>query len=119
MSCSGSTFLSLGVPTIITQGQALGKVAGNMPVNYEIPSADNDTENEDIIADVLFPCCTATTFSEIDGDSFDEYPPESEAHLHIELYSLPCDFSDKDSIKENILAPELFFDYSSEEDEDD
>ena len=119
MSCSGSSFITPGVPTIVTQGQALGKVAGNMPVNYEIPSADNDTENEDIIADVLFPCCTATTFSEIGGDFFDEYPPESEAHLHIELYSLPCDFSDKDSIKENILAPELFFDYSSEEDEDD
>ena len=119
MSCSGSTFLSPGVPTIVTQGQALGKVAGNMPVNYEIPSAENDSENEDIIADVLFPCCTATTFSEIGGDFFDEYPPESEAHLHIELYALPCDFSDKDSIKENILAPELFFDYSSEEDEDD
>ena len=119
MSCSGSTFLSPGVPTIVTQGQALGKVAGNIPVNYETPSEDNDTENEDIIADVLFPCCTATTFSEIGGDFFDEYPPESEAHLHIELYALPCDFGDKDSIKENILAPELFFDYSSEEDEDD
>lgn len=119
MSCSGSSFLSPGVPTIVTQGQALGKVAGNMPVNYEIPSADNDSENEDIIADCLFPCGTATTFSDIGGDYFEQYPPEDEAHLHIELYSLPCDFSDKSSVKENILAPELFFDYSSEEDEDD
>ncbi|MBQ6554912.1 MAG: hypothetical protein IJL89_06750, partial [Firmicutes bacterium] len=119
MSCSGSSFISPGVPTVVTQGQALGKVAGGMGVNYEVPDAENDTENEDIMADYLFPCGTGTTFSDIGGDYFEQYPPEDGAHLHIELYSLPCDFSDKDSIKENILAPELFFDYSSEEDEDD
>ncbi len=118
MSCSGASYIRSGVPTLVTQGQALGLVGKNMGVNNSTPSSDNDTENEDLIADLLFPCATATTYHDIDGDYFEEYPPESEAHLHIELYSLPCDFTDENSVKENILAPELFFDYSSEESEE-
>lgn len=118
MSCSGASYIRSGVPTLVTQGQALGLVGKNMGVNNTAPSSDNDTENEDLIADLLFPCATATTYHDIDGDYYEEYPPESEAHLHIELYSLPCDFTDENSVKENILAPELFFDYSSEESEE-
>ncbi len=115
LSCSSGSYIPEGVPTVVTQGQVLGVVANNIEVNNIVPNSENDTENEDIIADCLFPCSTSTTYHNIGGDYFEEYTTPSKNHLHIELYSLPCNFADKKSVKENILAPELFFDYSSEE----
>ncbi|HAG04134.1 MAG TPA: hypothetical protein DCG28_01730 [Lachnospiraceae bacterium] len=117
LSCSSGSYIPEGVPTVVTQGQTLGVVANNIEVNNIVPNSENDTENEDIIADCLFPCSTSTTYHNIGGDYFEEYTTPSKNHLHIELYSLPCDFTDKKSVKENILAPELFFDYSSEEED--
>ena len=32
----------------------------------------------------------------------------------MEMYKLPCDFTKKEEIEKNVMAPELFFDYSKE-----
>ena len=114
ISCSSSSFVSLGAPTLVHQGDALGKVAHNIAVNTSVPDKDNDTENEDIMADKLFPCCTSTIYHEIGGDVFD-IPEAEQDHIHIEMYKLPCDFTNEAVMVKNVLAPELFFDYSREE----
>ena len=114
ISCSSSSFVSLGAPTLVHQGDALGKVAHNIAVNTSVPDKDNDTENEDIMADKLFPCCTSTIYHEIGGDVFD-IPEAEQDHIHIEMYKLPCDFTNEANMVKNVLAPELFFDYSREE----
>lgn len=116
MSCTSSSFIPANTPTIVHKGDALGKVCGNVWVNNNIPDNDNDSENEDIFADKLFPCCTATAYHTIGANEYDVPEPE-EDHLHIEMYKLPCDFSNAGSIEDNVLAPELFFDYSNEVDE--
>ncbi|MBQ8941243.1 MAG: hypothetical protein IJ062_05345 [Firmicutes bacterium] len=114
ISCSSASFVSLGAPTLVHQGDALGKVAHNIAVNTSVPDKDNDTENEDIMADKLFPCCTSTVYHEIGGDVFN-IPEAEQDHIHIEMYKLPCDFSSAADMEKNVLAPELFFDYSREE----
>ena len=116
MSCTSSSFIPANTPTLVHKGDALGKVCGNVWVNNNIPDKDNDSENEDIFADKLFPCCTETTYHTIGANEY-EVPEPEEDHLHIEMYKLPCDFSDAGSIEANVLAPELFFDYSNEVDE--
>ena len=93
-------------------------VANDIGVNDTRPDSDNDSaDNEDIIADVLFPCNTSTDFSDIGGNNFNTHIAPEENHIHIEMYKLPCDFSDAADVKKNILAPELFFDYSQEDEE--
>ena len=114
ISCSSASFVSLGAPTLVHQGDALGKVAHNIAVNTSVPDKDNDTENEDIMAGKLFPCCTSTVYHEIGGDVFD-IPEAEQDHIHIEMYKLPCDFTNEADMVKNVLAPELFFDYSREE----
>lgn len=116
ISCSSSTFISPGTPTEVTQGNSIGKVAHNTSANYNISPKDNDSENEDIFADKLFPCSASTDYHSIEENEFD-IPEPSTDHIHMELYKLPCDFTDANSIEENVLAPELFFDYSNETDE--
>ncbi len=116
MSCTSSSFIPANTPTLVHKGDALGKVCGNVWVNNYIPDKDNDSENEDIFADKLFPCCTATAYHTIGANEY-EVPEPEEDHLHIEMYKLPCDFSSTSSIEDNVLAPELFFDYSNEVDE--
>ena len=116
MSCTSSSFIPANTPTLVHKGDALGKVCGNVWVNNYIPDKDNDSENEDIFADKLFPCCTATAYHTIGANEY-EVPEPEEDHLHIEMYKLPCDFSNTSSIEDNVLAPELFFDYSNEVDE--
>ena len=113
-SCSSSSFIAVNTPTVVHQGDALGKVAHNIAVNTTVPDKDNDTNSEDILADKLFPCCTNTIYHEIGGDEF-TVPEAEQDHIHMELYKLPCDFSSAADMEKNILAPELFFDYSDEE----
>ncbi|MBR1445389.1 MAG: hypothetical protein IJ583_17855 [Firmicutes bacterium] len=115
ISCASTTFIPSDTPTQVSKGRLLGKVAGNVSANYKIPDSENDTDNEDIFADKLFPCCTDTAYSSISDNEYD-IPKPNEDHLHIELYKLPCDFTDKGVIEKNMLAPELFFDYSKEVD---
>ena len=115
ISCALTTFIPSDTPTQVSKGRLLGKVARNVSANYKIPDSENDTDNEDIFADKLFPCCTDTAYSGI-GDNEYDIPKPNEDHLHIELYKLPCDFTDKGVIEKNMLAPELFFDYSKEVD---
>ena len=115
ISCSSASFISTSTPTIVHQGDALGKVAHNIWVNTNVPDSDNDTENEDIMANKLFPCCTSTVYHEIGGDEF-TVPEAEQDHIHLEMYKLPCDFNDAADIEKNVLAPELFFDYSREDD---
>ncbi len=88
-------------------------VADNIEVNYKTPETANDTENEDIFADRLFPCSTLTDYHSIGGDEF-AIPEPTGNYIHIEMYKLPCDFTNKADIEKNVLAPELFFDYSQE-----
>ncbi|MBQ8940896.1 MAG: hypothetical protein IJ062_03595 [Firmicutes bacterium] len=114
ISCSSGSFIAANTPTVVHQGDALGKVAHNIAVNTIVPDKDNDTDNEDILADKLFPCCTSTAYHEIGGDVFD-IPEAEQDHIHIEMYKLPCDFSSAADMEKNILAAELFFDYSDEE----
>ena len=115
ISCSSASFIATSTPTIVHQGDALGKVAHNIWVNTNVPDSDNDTENEDIMANKLFPCCTSTVYHEIGGDEF-TIPEAEQDHIHLEMYKLPCDFNDAADIEKNVLAPELFFDYSREDD---
>ncbi|MBQ7266154.1 MAG: hypothetical protein IJS61_08655 [Firmicutes bacterium] len=115
ISCSSASYVGTQV---VTAGTPLGLVGGDMGVNYYAPSIDNDTESEDLSASAVFPCYTDTTFHTIDGDFFEEHPEASRPHIHIELYKTPCDFTKITDLDANILAPELFFDYSSEEDTD-
>ena len=115
ISCSSSSFVGINTPTEVKRGQGLGRVAHNISANYNIPLDKNDTENEDIFADKLFPCSTSTDYHSIEENEFD-IPEPSTDHIHMELYKLPCDFTDANSMESNVLAPELFFDYSNETD---
>ena len=109
ISCSSVSYIPTTTAVNVEKGTSwLGKVSAVQPVNYEIPDMDNDTENEDIFADKLFPCFTGTDFQSIDSNDYDIPSPQYE-HIHMEMYSLPCDFNDKNSIEENVLDPELFF----------
>ena len=118
ISCSSASFIAVNTPQVITKGTALGKVANDIGVNDTQPDSDNDSaDNEDIIADLLFPCNTSTDFRNIGGNNFNTHIAPEENHIHIEMYKLPCDFSDAADVKKNILAPELFFDYSQEDEE--
>jgi hypothetical protein len=114
ISCSSASYISSSTPKVVTKGDWLGLVADNIEVNYKTPKSDNDTENEDLFADKLFPCSTSTNYSSIGKNKF-EVPKPQQNHIHIEMYKLPCDFTDKADIEKNVLAPELFFDYSKEE----
>ena len=111
ISCSSNSYV-IG-SKIVKQGDLIGVVAHNIGVNTTTPDSSNDTENEDIFADNLFPCSTSTVYHEIGGDEF-TVPEAEQDHIHIEMYKLPCDFSSKTDIEKNVLAPELFFDYSAE-----
>ena len=113
ISGSGNTCVPTASPRVVQAGEIIGYTASNVSVNYNIPDKDNDTENEDLYANRLFPCFTGTDFRDIDANDQD-VPPVEKPHIHMEMYHLPCDFSDYDSIEENVLAPELFFDYSKE-----
>jgi hypothetical protein len=115
ISCSSASYISSSTPKVVTKGDWLGLVADNIEVNYITPKSDNDMENEDLFADKLFPCSTSTNYSSIGRNKF-EVPKPQQNHIHIEMYKLPCDFTDKADIEENVLAPELFFDYSKETD---
>ena len=115
ISCSSASFIATSTPTIVHQGDALGKVVHNIWVNNNVPDSNNDTENEDIMANKLFPCCTSTVYHEIGGDEF-TVPEAEQDHIHLEMYKLPCDFNDAADMEKNVLAPELFFDYSRETD---
>lgn len=102
ISCSSNKYISDSC--MVTKGQELGEVAADCQVNKSIPISSDDNENEDLFAEYLFPCCTGTKYH-MDTENT-EYN-----YLHIEYYKLPCDFNDINSIKENVLAPELFFTY--------
>jgi len=115
ISCSKAAYIPTAAPKIVKQGDWLGIVGKNMEVNYEIPDMDNDTENEDIFADKLFPCSTLTDYHSIGKKKF-EIPETTQDYIHIEMYKLPCDFNDKSDIEKNVLDPELFFDYLKEVD---
>lgn len=116
ISCAGTSALPINTPVIVRAGDILGTVGDNMTVNYKKPvSSDDSPDNEDLFADKLFPCCTGTNYKNIGSNQYSEPDPEYE-HLHIEMYKLPCNFFDVSSIENNVLAPELFFDYSNEED---
>lgn len=115
ISCSSASFIPTTLPKEIKQGEPLGIVADNISVNYTKPNKENDTENEDIFADKLFPCCTDTLYHNLGANDFTIPQPEQD-HIHIELYKLPCDFTNVTDIEKNVLAPELFFDYSKEGD---
>ena len=106
ISCSSSTYVLSS--RVVNQGDKIGKVASVCSVNTEIPDSSNDSENEDLFAEYLFPCCTGTKYNRDSTDTRYDY-------LHIEYYKLPCDFNNIDSIKENVLAPELFFTYPEKE----
>lgn len=115
ISCSSASYISSAAPKVVKKGDWLGLVADNIEVNYKTPETANDTENEDIFADKLFPCSTLTDYHSIGGDEF-AIPEPTGNHIHIEMYKLPCDFTNKADIEKNVLAPELFFDYSKETD---
>lgn len=114
ISCSSGSFIPANTPTIVHQGDALGKVAHNIGVNTVTPKSTNDYENEDIFASKQFPCSTSTAYHEIGGNVF-TVPEAEQDHIHIEMYKLPCDFSSASDMEKNVLAAELFFDYSQEE----
>lgn len=105
ISCAKTSALPVGTYTMVRKGDLLGTVAKNVTVNYKKP--------ESTFADKLFPCCTGTGYHYLSSNEFDEPEPEY-SHIHIEMYQLPCDFSDTADIEKNVLAPELFFDYSKE-----
>ena len=115
ISCSKASYIPTASSKVVRQGDKLGIVGGNMEVNYKIPDTANDTENEDIFADKLFPCSTFTNYHNIGKNEFD-IPENTQDYIHLEMYKLPCDFSDKADIEENVLNPELFFDFSKEAD---
>jgi hypothetical protein len=114
ISCSSASYISSATPTVVKKGDWLGLVADNIAVNHTAPSSDNDVENEDIFADKLFPCSTLTNYRSIGSNEFTAPSPDGN-YIHIEMYKLPCDFTDKSDIEKNVIAPELFFDYSKEE----
>ncbi len=115
ISCSKATYIPTVSSKVVKQGDKLGIVGGNMEVNYKTPDMDNDTENENIFADKLFPCSTFTNYHNIGKNEFD-IPENTQDYIHLEMYKLPCDFSDKSDIEKNVLNPELFFDFSKEAD---
>jgi len=115
ISCSKATYIPTASSKVVKQGDKLGIVGSNMEVNYKIPDTGNDTENEDIFADKLFPCSTFTNYHSVGRNKF-EIPETTKDYIHLEMYKLPCDFSDKSDIEENVLNPELFFDFSKEVD---
>ena len=110
ISCAGSTNIAVGTKKVVHKGDAIGTLgnADNMSVNYSIPS-------DCIFASKLYPCNTGTRYSDIGANEFDE-PSTQYDHLHIEMYKLPCDFNNVADIEKNVLAPELFFDYTNEDD---
>lgn len=114
ISCSSASYLPTSTATMITKGAVIGKVADNISANYKVPDSSNDTNNEDIFANYLFPCSTSTRYSHLSHDVMEEPEPDKN-HIHIEMYKLPCDFNDISSIQENVLAPELFFEYPEPE----
>lgn len=110
LSCIDS--INISENQIVKRGDLIGKVGYTSlySVNYKEPSNENE-----IFADKLFPCSTGTAYRELGSNCYNEPTPEYN-HLHIEMYKLPCDFSDVADIEKNVLAPELFFDYSKEVD---
>ena len=114
ISCSSASYKAINTPFMVTTGEWLGVPEENTKANYNVPRSDNDVENEDIFASYLFPCCTGTDYSSVGGDGYEQPDPQY-AHIHMEMYKLPCDFNNVSSIKENVLNPELFFKIEEEE----
>ena len=105
ISCAKTSNIPIGSYVLVRKGDLLGTVAESVTVNYEKP--------DDIFADKLYPCSTGTGYHYLGSNEFDEPDPEY-SHIHMEMYQLPCNFSDEADIEKNVLAPELFFDYSNE-----
>lgn len=106
ISCSSSSFIPTNTVTAVKAGDSLGKVAGICGVNTKKPTV----AGTDIFADYLYPCSTNTEYYTSDslGDTTVSYSGE---YIHLELYKLPCDFTSKTDMADNVLAPELFFKY--------
>ncbi len=107
MSCAGTSAFT--GTRVVHKGDVLGTVGDidSFSVNYSSAS-------DNIFTSKLYPCSTGTDYRDIGANVFDE-PDADYDHLHIEMYKLPCDFTNAADMEKNVLAPELFFDYSNEE----